>query len=195
MHSNGPSRTNSRAGLYTNGSNNNNNNNNGTSQLYVNTRPPLDRMPSSSMSDASSTPTVTNSILNKAASASSSLYQNCRTVLSRLYRVPGFEQNFAHAAHQGSDPVTRVTQLCRLGASLCYVFNQLGLDHVLEVNPNANKSNLKACQKGTAHFVMACKSDLKWNEDDLFAIHELYQDNTNGLVKVSAHRLPAIVKD
>lgn len=194
-------------------------------------RPLLERMPST-MSEfgSTSTPVATNSVVNKVASASSSLYQNCRTVLERLYRVPGFAERFlaapgtpaeddnddavvsgsslaagpkAAAAPSSSasslmdsvsdDPVSRSLHTLRLGSSLCYLFNALELPHQLDVNPAATMSNLKACQRGTAHFVMACKQDLRWADTDLFAIHELYGQDTNGVVKVRCHRLPLAV--
>nr|CRX79227.1 hypothetical protein ls5931a1_00043 [Leucosporidium scottii] len=185
--SQGPSRANSRNGQHP--------------------RPPLDRMPST----FSDTPVATNSALNKVASASSSLYQNCRTVLERLYRVPGFAERFIDPAEAGgegaggaagagmmegqdgglggavsSDPVSRSLHTLRLGSSLCFLFNALALPHQLDVNPAATMSNLKACQRGTAHFVMACKQDLRWADQDLFAIHELYGQDTNGVVKVGS---------
>lgn len=168
------------------------------------------------MNDAPNTiPIATNSIVNKVASASSSLYQNCRILLGRLYRVPGFADEFIDpslsasstnlvedAAGGGaggggsigvsSDPVSRSLHTLRLGSSLCYLFNALGLDHQLEVNPLATMTNLKACQRGTAHFIMACKQDLRWTDGDLFAIHELYGQDTNGVVKVS-HPPPSSV--
>lgn len=214
-------------------------------------RPMLDRLPSSMSeinSTSSNTPIATNSVVNKVASASSSLYQNCRTVLARLYRVPGFAQRFLDATdtapvpttpdgdstastvtttssltpapfyantlspvlgstadvggsqpssgrstamgtasimdNVSDDPVSQSLHTLRLGSSLCFLFNALGLDHQLDVNPAATMSNLKACQRGTAHFVMACKQDLHWADTDLFAIHELYGQDTNGVVKV-----------
>lgn len=161
-------------------------------------RPLMDRMPST-MSNLSDVPVATSSIVNKAGMASSSLYQNCRTVLERLYRVPGFAEGFidpsfgdaeglSNLMEDGgvvaSDPVSRSLHTLRLGSSLCYLFNALELEHVLEVNPAATQRNLKACQRGTAHFIMACKQDLRWTDQDLFAIHELYGQDTNGVVKV-----------
>ncbi|KDE06306.1 hypothetical protein MVLG_03346 [Microbotryum lychnidis-dioicae p1A1 Lamole] len=150
-------------------------------------RPLLDRMPST-FGDA---PVATNSVVNRQATASSSLYQNCRAVLDRLDRVPGFTDRFAkpddeNEAHMAisTDPVSRSLQMLRLGASLCFLFNAFELERRLEVNPQATMLNLKACQKGTAHFVMACKQDLKFPDTDLFAIHELYGQDTNGVVKV-----------
>ncbi|KAK4696689.1 cell division control protein 24, partial [Phenoliferia sp. Uapishka_3] len=173
--------------------------------LHPSNRPALDRMPST----LSDTPIATNSALNKVGSASSSLYQNCRNVLARLYRVPGFAERFLDRADPvgasgvgaagagaglvdgndglgavSSDPVSRSLHALRLGASLCFLFNALDLSNQLEVNSEAKMTNLKACQRGTAHFVMACKQHLNWQDHDLFAIHELYGQDTNGVVKV-----------
>ncbi|BGP19839.1 hypothetical protein JCM10213_003148 [Rhodosporidiobolus nylandii] len=174
----------------------------------------MDRQPSTTPSTFSDTPVATNSALNKVASASSSIYQNCRQLRDRLLRVPDFQERFfdaasadlAQQAQAGSygggasplpgawgddpgagaqtDPVSQVLSVLRLGSSLCFLFNQLGHQHQLEVNPLATLNNLKACQRGTAHFIMACKQDLKWPEGDLFAVNELYGQDTNGVVKV-----------
>jgi len=185
-------------------------------------RPPFDRT-ASSASAFSDTPVATNSALNKAASASSSIYQRCNAVRQRLLRVPDFRERFfdstestlqgalspsvggpsngagSSAASAGADPnsggaaggagpqtdpVSQVLSVLRLGASLCFLFNQLGHAHQLDVNPQATLSNLKACQRGAAHFIMACKQDLRWPEGDLFAVNELYGQDTNGVVKV-----------
>ncbi|KAI5481223.1 cell division control protein 24 [Pseudohyphozyma bogoriensis] len=167
---------------------------NGQASAYASSstssRPMLDRMPST----ISDMPVATNSALNKVGSASSSLYQNCRSVLAQLYRVPGFAERFIDDAAPGdgpdavasvsSDPVSRSLHALRLGSSLCYLFNALDLAHKLDVSPAATRANLKACQRGTAHFIMACKQDLGWLDQDLFAIHELYGQDTNGVVKV-----------
>ncbi|KPV72028.1 uncharacterized protein RHOBADRAFT_39770 [Rhodotorula graminis WP1] len=150
-------------------------------------RPPFDRTPSSA-SAFSDTPVATNSALNKVASASSSIYQRCNAVRQRLLRVPDFRERFFDSTDGGAaggvgpqtDPVSQVLSVLRLGASLCYLFNQLGHAHQLDVNPQATLSNLKACQRGAAHFIMACKQDLRWPEGDLFAVNELYGQDTNG---------------
>ena len=167
----------------------------------------LDRTPSA----YDSVPVATASVVNKLGSASSSLYQNCRTVLERLYRVPGFAEAFIDPSFGGSDststlldgpdpsaapglvssdPVSRCLHTLRLGSSLCFLFNALGLDSVLEVNPDATMTNLKACQKGTAYFIMACQRDLHWGDQDVFAIRELYGQDTNGVVKVRCRNRP-----
>jgi len=179
------------------------------SHLAPSPRPGIDRMPS----NYSDTPVATNSALNKQASASSSLYQNCLSVRDRLSRVPDFKARFfdneellspgvgggstAWSGPSGfggedssplgsqADPVSQCLNVLRLGSSLCFLFNKLGHSHQLDVNPAATLGNLKACQRGTAHFVMACKQDLGWTESDLFAVNELYYQDTNGVVKVS----------
>lgn len=181
---------------------------------HLSPRPQIDRNPSSA--NFSDTPVATNSALNKQASASSSLYQNCLSVRDRLSRVPDFKARFfdneellSPGAGGGStawsgasgfggddssplgsqaDPVSQCLNVLRLGSSLCFLFNKLGHSHQLDVNPAATLGNLKACQRGTAHFIMACKQDLSWTESDLFAVNELYYQDTNGVVKVRVSR-------
>ncbi|GAA5980671.1 hypothetical protein JCM5350_003585 [Sporobolomyces pararoseus] len=188
---------------------------NASQHLAPSSRPQMDRSPSG----FGDTPVATNSALNKQASASSSLYQNCLSVRDRLSRVPGFKARFfdneellSPAVGVGStawsgasgfgggaggvgedtsnplgsqaDPVSQCLNVLRLGSSLCFLFNKLGHSHQLDVNPAATLGNLKACQRGTAHFIMACKQDLGWTEGDLFAVNELYYQDTNGVVKV-----------
>lgn len=166
----------------------------------------------SASSSGDSTPIATNSALNLKASASSSIYQRCTALRERLYRVPEFRNRFVDEAEQSlaaiastssapvpapaasaaftpdlplqTDPVSQVLSVLRLGASLCFLFNRLGHAHQLDVNPQATLSNLKACQRGAAHFIMACKQDLQWLDEDLFAVSELYGQDTNGIVKV-----------
>lgn len=165
----------------------------------------------SASSSGDSTPIATNSALNLKASASSSIYQRCTALRERLYRVPEFRDRFVDEAEQSlaaiastssapapaapaaftpdlpiqTDPVSQVLSVLRLGSSLCFLFNRLGHAHQLDVNPQATLSNLKACQRGAAHFIMACKQDLQWPEQDLFAVSELYGQDTNGIVKVN----------
>lgn len=83
------------------------------------------------------------------------------------------------------DPVSEVCRCLRLGSSLCYLFNQLGIAEPLDINPDASPTNFKACQKGAAHFIMACSKHLGWtSEDQIFKVTELFSQDTNGTVKV-----------
>lgn len=54
----------------------------------------------------------------------------------------------------------------------------------LDVNPDASLINFKPCQRGVAHFVMACSTQLGWGDEDMFRVGELYSPDTNGTVKV-----------
>lgn len=85
-----------------------------------------------------------------------------------------------------SDPVSQICQAFRLGSSLCYIFNMTNPEKRLDVNPDASlTNNFKACQRAAAHFVMACSTQLGWNDEDMFRVGELYSQDTNGTVKVS----------
>jgi cell division control protein 24 len=48
---------------------------------------------------------------------------------------------------------------------------------------SANKS--KAC---VYHFIVACKEQLQFSEDELFTVTDLYQNDTNGFVKVKLEK-------
>ena len=145
------------------------------------------------------TPVPAASALNRAGQASNSLYQKCLTVQQLYARVQGFPELFldpdAPFAHRHTeeeeasgplpnDPVSAVCRTLRLGASLCYLFNALGLDCQLDVNKDANRSNISACKKGTAQFIMAAKRELHWDDSEMFIIRQLYDQDTTGTVQV-----------
>lgn len=90
----------------------------------------------------------------------------------------------ATTAATPNDPVSHVCKTLRLGSSLCFLWNALGQGKPLDVNPDAGPTNFKACQRSAAHFIMACNTQLGWNDDDMFRITELYSPDTNGTVKV-----------
>jgi cell division control protein 24 len=151
---------------------------------HLQQRPALSPAPSSA-----SVPVATNSIANRAGSASSSLYQNCLSIRERLSRVSGFAERFFAESPSATDPVSQVTSIFRLGSSLCYLFNLLGTSKQLEVNPECSRDNLKACKISAAHFIMGCRAEGIWKEGDDnegFTITMLYEQDTNGTVKVSA---------
>ncbi|KAH9460946.1 hypothetical protein MJO28_009910 [Puccinia striiformis f. sp. tritici] len=93
-------------------------------------------------------PVATSSVVNKAASRSASLYQNCLETRALLRRVPGFEEgpwitetknpnsllddsptdpNAPHSKHTSNplDPVTQTLEIFRLGSPLCYLYNNI----------------------------------------------------------------------
>ncbi|KAG0038713.1 hypothetical protein BGZ83_003023, partial [Gryganskiella cystojenkinii] len=124
-----------------------------------------------------------------------SLYQSCLNLLERLSGVPDFEeylnpdllQTTQAGTPSGSspnDPVNQLWKLFRLGSPLACIFNGLRPLEPLEINSADNKlSNVNACKALVFRFLVACRKELQFSEDDLFTITELYQDDTNGFVK------------
>ncbi|KAF9432484.1 hypothetical protein BGZ76_010721 [Entomortierella beljakovae] len=125
-----------------------------------------------------------------------SLYQSCLNLIERLSGVPDFEeylnpdmlQNTQAGTPLGSspnDPVNQLWVLFRLGSPLCCIFNGLRPRELLKINnTDTNLSNNNACKAAVFRFLVACRTELQFSEEDLFTITELYQDDTNGFVKV-----------
>ncbi|KAG4305943.1 hypothetical protein PORY_000853 [Pneumocystis oryctolagi] len=140
-----------------------------------------------------SIPLPTNSITNKPAIASSSIYQMCREIHERLLDVPNFEVYLNNAKSQHdlfpagitNDPVSLLWQCFRQGASLCALYNALKPEKPLSVNPKAYLTSMNACKASVYHFLLACRNELGYGDNDLFSISQLYQDDTNGFVKVA----------
>ncbi|KAG4303085.1 hypothetical protein PCANB_000719 [Pneumocystis canis] len=140
-----------------------------------------------------SIPLPTNSITNKPAVASSSIYQMSRRMHERLLDVPNFEIYLNNAKSQNdifpagivNDPVSLLWQCFRQGASLCALFNALKPEKPLAVNPKAHLTSMNACKASVYHFLLACRNELGYGDNDLFSISQLYQDDTNGFVKVA----------
>lgn len=108
--------------------------------------------------------------------------------------MPGFPEAFldadapfapdSHDPNLPIDPVSVVCHCLRLGASLCFLFNALHLPVQLDINREARPTNISACKKSAAHFLMAVKKELDWSDNDLFMIKQLYEQDTNGVVRV-----------
>lgn len=126
-----------------------------------------------------------------------SLYQSCLNLIERLSGVPDFEQyldpELLLRVQAGSpttmsvnDPVSQLWILFRLGAPLACIFNGLRPNRPLKINntDTISLSNINPCKASVFHFLVACLQELQFKDDDLFTISELYQDDTNGFVKV-----------
>ncbi|KAG0271178.1 hypothetical protein BGZ95_001054 [Linnemannia exigua] len=125
-----------------------------------------------------------------------SLYQSCLNLIERLSGVPDFEdylnpeilQNTQAGTPSGSspnDPVNQLWVLFRLGSPLACIFNGLRPKEPLKINnADNNLSNVNACKATVFRFLVACRQELQFSEENLFTISELYQDDTNGFVKV-----------
>lgn len=141
----------------------------------------------------------TGSLFNKPAVAASSLYQSCRIIERRLRDVPDFEpyllatRSLNDANPDASttrtphlkDPVNELWRCFRLGSSLCHLYNALLPSNPLTVRPDATLANLNACKAGVYHFLIACRNELHFVDEELFSISELYSENTTGFVKVT----------
>lgn len=158
--------------------------------LSMDTGPPVMAMPPGPQTPSANKLTPANQM---------SLYQKCILIRERWRRVPGFQESFLDAEAPfaaeadldvPSDPVSVVLSCLRLGSSLCFLFNALALERQLDVNPEAQPSNLSACKRCAAHFLMSAKKELQWTDDDLFTITQLYDHSTNGMVKVSGSAGP-----
>lgn len=142
-----------------------------------------------------------NTLLNKAASQSTSLYQQCSSLRARLLRIHGFAhyfqvaQNQSQDARTSTDPVTQLWDLLSLGISLCYLFDQLPDDRGFkrinnsqfneekyEANPDREKKHaiaLFAIQVKTANVAQSIPGCEPFTVTDLWD-----RKSTDGLVKV-----------
>ncbi|KAI7847930.1 hypothetical protein BDC45DRAFT_547368 [Circinella umbellata] len=84
-----------------------------------------------------------------------------------------------------TDPLSKLWSICRRGLPLCILFNALQPETPLKVDdrdPNLNQIN--TCKASVYHFLVACRTQLEFPEDDVFTITDLYSNDTNGFVKV-----------
>ncbi|KAF5351656.1 hypothetical protein D9756_007738 [Leucocoprinus leucothites] len=145
------------------------------------------------------TPVANNTLLNKAANQSTSLYQQCSALRARLLRIHGFAHYFQLAAtpdsRQSTDPVTQLWDLFSIGISLCYIFDQLPADpgfpkiNHSEYNPDTYDANPDREKKhAIALFAMQVRSSQVTQvipECEPFTVRDIWdRDSTDGLVKV-----------
>jgi cell division control protein 24 len=141
-------------------------------------------------------PVANNTLLNKAAAQSTSLYQECSALRARLIRVVNFAQYFALASSQDSrqstDPVTQIWDVFTLGISLVYLYNllppsvpKIPLDTSIV---NFDQSQDKHKKRAIIQFSIQMKD---FPNAELFTVTDLWDRNsTDGLVKVSSTHSP-----
>ncbi|KAG0220892.1 hypothetical protein B0O80DRAFT_421120 [Mortierella sp. GBAus27b] len=124
-----------------------------------------------------------------------SLYQSCLNLLDRLHGVPDFEEFLNPDLQQSTlagtpsssnpnDPVNQLWVLFRLGSPLAHLFNALRPREPIRISSESNLSNINTCKAYVYKFLVACRKELQFGENDLFSISDLYLDDTNGFVKV-----------
>ncbi|KAF8070021.1 hypothetical protein FPV67DRAFT_1651591 [Lyophyllum atratum] len=144
-------------------------------------------------------PVAHNTLLNKAASQSTSLYQQCSSLRNRLMRIRGFEYYFSLAAaedsRQSTDPVTQMWDLFSFGISLCYIFDQLpaheGFTKINNSTFNQDEFDAnpdKPKKRAIALFAMQIRTNKVTQAVsgcEEFTVTDLWDRNsTDGLVKV-----------
>jgi cell division control protein 24 len=131
-----------------------------------------------------------NTLLNKSASQSTSLYQQCSSLRSRLLRIRGFAPFFALAStsdsRQSTDPVTQLWDLFSLGIPLCFIFNLLeSVNKITAIDTNPDEfdaSDDRAKKRAIALFAMQIR---QVSECEPIIVTDLWDRNsTDGLVKV-----------
>ena len=144
------------------------------------------------------TPVATNGLLNKAVSQSTSLYQQCSALRSRLMLIRGFPHYFNLAtppdSRQSTDPVTQLWDLFALGIPLCYIFDLLPAEAgVNKINNSSFTADYdanpdRAQKRAIALFAMQIRTDevtQKIPGCELFTVTDLWDRKlTDGLVKV-----------
>jgi len=136
-------------------------------------------------------PVANNTLLNKSASQSTSLYQQCSSLRARLLRIKDFPPYFALASppdssRQSTDPVTQLWDCFVLGVPLCYLFNLLP-PQFTPINVNTapdqfDASNERDKKRAIALFSMQIK---QLEDCEQFTVTDLYnRDSTDGFVKV-----------
>lgn len=143
-------------------------------------------------------PVANNTLLNKAAAQSTSLYRECSTLRARLARVVNFSQYFTLASsedqRQSRDPVTQIWDVFTLGISLVYLWNllpgsdpKIGLDTSIV---NFDKSRDKQKKRGIIEFSIRMNN---FANAQPFTVTDLWDRNsTDGLVKV-VHNVGLVV--
>jgi hypothetical protein len=121
-----------------------------------------------------------------------SLYHTCRYVLDRLAVVEGMTDCIDSVMLEeekldvnNCDPLTKLTLLCRRGYPLCKLYNALNPNKPLSEDRVPKLTMTNSCKANVYHFIVACRDQLSFPEDDMFTISDLYQDDTNGFVKVN----------
>ena len=138
-------------------------------------------------------PVAHNTLLNKSASQSTSLYQQCSSLRSTLLRIRDFSAYFALASaadsRQSTDPVTQLWDLFSLGIPLCFIFNLLdSVNKITTVDTNPHEfdvTNERAKKRAIANFAMQIR---QVDECEPFTVTDLWDRNsTDGLVKASPY--------
>jgi len=123
------------------------------------------------------TPIANNTLLNKSASQSTSLYQQCSSLRARLMRIHNFPDFFAIASppesRHSTDPVTQLWDCFALGIPLCYIFNLLPPPVIpSRWIPPEHLWCLRSARKETRHRTL-CHADQTVSQCEPFTVTDL----------------------
>ncbi|EPS99910.1 hypothetical protein FOMPIDRAFT_1123715 [Fomitopsis schrenkii] len=153
---------------------------------------------------STSTPTIdlpiaNNTLLNKAASQSTSLYQQCSALRTRLLHVRDFSQWLSvssppDSSRRSTDPVTQLWDCFVLGYPLCYLFNLLPDPHK-RIEVNADPASFDNSEKAKKRAILLFAGRIPEIEGcEGFTLSEFVDRNsTDGLVKV-VHNVIQLVR-
>ncbi|RCK64824.1 Cell division control protein 24 [Candida viswanathii] len=79
------------------------------------------------------------------------------------------------------DPATHLWKLFQQGAPLCVIFNYIIPDYQI---PVISSDDLRICKKSVYDFLIAVKTHLNFDDDDMFTISNVFSDNTQDLLKI-----------
>lgn len=142
-----------------------------------------------------------------ATPTTANLYQRCLDLEAELrteQRVPGFSRYLDRAEESTRqsrtattftpsarpDPVTLLWTCLRMGGSLCHLVNVIRPGSIAEsavnegINASGAPSSANQAKASVYYFLLACRNTLHVDDADLFAIGDLYRDDTNGFIRV-----------
>ncbi|KAF8585998.1 hypothetical protein K439DRAFT_1409563 [Ramaria rubella] len=147
-------------------------------------------------------PQQNNTLLNKSASQSTSLYQDCSQLRARLLRIRNFQPFLDLVIPQddirkSTDMVHDLWDHLQLGVPLVFLFNLLPPPAIPIDNINTDPDSIdldfmsgkgrKSRQRPVAQVIMAIarlQKEGHWKPDLNFTVGDLDGNNTNGFVKV-----------
>ncbi|KAG2228252.1 hypothetical protein INT45_011044, partial [Circinella minor] len=104
-------------------------------------------------------------------------------------------KNYNNSSHIPA-PLYQLWELCRQGYILCSLFNLLKPEAAIDLTLEQDTCK-KQHQVFVYRFIIACRKHLSLNEDDLFTVSEMYQDNAMGFSKVvnTLHRILTLLSE
>ncbi|ORX53998.1 hypothetical protein DM01DRAFT_1335849 [Hesseltinella vesiculosa] len=120
-------------------------------------------------------PMASESITNKSISQQNSMYQTCQHVLQAITSIESLQPYLSST--EPLTPMNRLWQFCRQGAPLCILFNALHPAQPIPMDQQKPKAYVY-------YFIIACRDQLRFSESSLFTLKDVFQDDTNGFVRV-----------